>query len=823
MVLASSKAVSDTGINIAPAAALRSLLISSAALLPLLAGPAWSAPTDGFEPDVLIEDGEISGPAVAILAEDAVSRPEPRAYSASLQDLAEERPTQTLDARRPDIDLRFDLSATDDVEAISVTLSLDPLPGADASLPLIISFNGGAETEIETRGQGFDTTVTLDPRRVRATGNVLNLSYPAPCDRPVGGYRLDLDRSTLSVSAISDERAPQLRDLEKRLASPLFAPRTVGLIASGPEASRAQMLAAQAIALRTPAVPDFRSAEGSSDFDLLMLTRLELAAYTDDIGILLGTGPAVILPADAPHRLILTGDTQEEVLQAVSAFATAFLPDSRLAEATPDDILSQQPLDTDRHIVDATANLDGLSVKTGPSREYMFDVSDPVATDGQLVLRLKRDEQTPSGTRLKATLNGASLGDARVRGRRRTVAYPIPEGLLVGTENRLTLSTQEVPQTPRCDVSEPFIAIASGSELQLQATVETPASDLSRLTANGTVFSHNWGEDTLIILPEDETDFMATLPILARLAEASGRGWTQAQVVRGQTETPLDRHVLIIEPAADIEPAYRQSAPRALQAAWRGLSDDETPSESIQQFASIDAEDTIRLAAQSMDLSAQSEFDGVAAIYPSQSGRLIGVISNTGGASFASALRPLADDDHWNRLSGGVTQWNDEDVMLAQAALPFTATSLAALPLSGVTDVTPEIVDTEPAPGLVTRISAARTRLPKVTLKQPDTGKVGDWIDQRWTEFSQQSGEARTAVAVADATTTSLQQRLEIVQDRGQELNMALQRHLGTPKPRMGSARLGQAQVIPALLLLVLVFLAGLIGMAFAGPRKPRR
>lgn len=800
---------------------LRSLFISSVAFAPWLALSAHAEPIDAsgasslpvMELTVPSDDADML-PADDILAEELAPPPPPQAYNASLQTIAGEHPSRTLNARRPDIDLRFDLSATDKVEDISVTLSLDPLPGVDPELPLTVSFNGGPKTRIDPNGQGMDTTVVLDPRRVRATGNILTLAFAASCENPVGGYRLDLDRSSLNLMARPDVGDPQLRHIENRLAGPVFSPRKVGLLASGPDSTKLQALAAQAIALRTSSTPDFDTQLDGTDFELLMMTRTDLASHSEELDILLGTGPAIVLSKTQPNRIMLTGDTPEEVMQAVSAFASASLPDSRRAGTTPEEVLSQTPLDVDRHIINGVANLDLLSVSTGPLRIHKFDVTDPAVTDGQLVLRLKRDEQTPSGTRLKVTLNDVTLGDARVRGRRRTVSYPIPQGLLVGTDNQLTLTTQEVPQTPQCGASEPFIAIGSGSELLLSAENETLPTDLSRFTATGSLFGHDDGADTVLILPESETDFLAALPIVAKLAKASGKGWTQASFARGDTNV-ADRHRLIIEPERDIEEKYRLSAPRALQAAWRGVDALKISDSSIQQYANLDGNDTIRQFARSAATAYPSPFDGVAAIYPSQSGKLIGIISNVAGTGFADAMEPLSQANHWNSLVGGVARWNESDIDIAQAALPLTIRVEA--------ENLPEAVQMPSVTGLSSRLATVGDQIPKLDLERPDAGQLGDWIDQKWTYFSETVRKHDVTVAVTKATASDISDPLNQIETQITELNSTLQRHLGTPEQSMGSARLGQAQILPGMVMVILTFLAGLIGLAFASPLRHRK
>lgn len=815
---------------------VRSLIISSVAVLPLMVATAWADPVgpsllDSVDP-VPIEMG--------VQAE--VPQPISRTYTASLKDATRDRDSRTLDWRHPQVDLRFDLSHADTIDALSVTLSADPLAGVDPSIPLVFQFNGGKSIEIPTHGQRFNHVIDLDRTRVRETGNVLRLSYATRCDAPAGGYRLNLTQSQLQVSAYPRARRLQLREVEKRFASLTFAPETIGLLASGPEQTKLQALAAQGIGLRMAQIPDFRLSAGESDFDLIMIPRDQLVDYTDDDEVLSGTGPSITLSKTEPNRLFLTGDTPDDVRASVRAFASAFLPYSRRSVTTPMEVMAQSPLDVDRHLIVEKATLDLLTVQTGTHREYNFDVADPAASRGQLVLHLNRDNQTQKGTRLSATLNGVKLGETKVRGRRKTVEYPIEKGLLLGTSNRLELTTQDANDRPRCGASLPFIAIAEGSELRLSAEFPTPPSDLSRFAANGSLFSEAGGAKTVMILPERDQDFTTALTIVAKLAQASGRGWTEAEFDRGETHIE-NRHMLIIEPYAQIERTVRLSAPRGLQSAWRGQGDGGGLFNTVEQFASLDGEDVIRQASAKVRATGLVQAGGVAAIYPDDASYLMGVISNTADSSFATAMRPLLTDMHWNGLQGAVTRWNESAVIMAQAALPMPALDLP-----------------EPAPksmSLTERAKVMAAQMGEVEWPRPNIEGLGGWIDTHWTSFSETvrsktdsleithiEGAVESAVqnVVAGSikktqsalnsqkatdvkqTAQGLQGKLDAIDAKTADMRTAFWKHLDIPVQDMKSARIGQAQIIPVALGVTLLFLIILVGLAFAsppsGPRK---
>lgn len=823
---------------------VRSFFISSVAVLPLLVGTAWAAPNNR------VTLNSVDAMPAPMAADGADPAPVTRTYTANLKDATRDRDTRTLDWRNPQVELRFDMSHADIIDALSVTLSADPLAGVDPSVPLILQFNGGKPVEIPTNGRGFDSLIDLDRTRVRETGNVLRLSYATRCDAPTGGYRLNLLESQLTVSARPRSRRLQLREVEKHFASLTFAPETIGLLAGGTDQTKLQALAAQGLGLRMAHIPEFNLSAGESDFDLIMVTRDQLGDYTQDETILSGTGPSITLSRTESNRLFLTGDTPDDVMASVSAFASAFLPHSRRSVTTPGEVMAQNPLDVDRRLIVEKATLDLLTVQTGTHREYTFDVADPAASEGSLILRLNRDDQTQKGTRLTATLNGVALGEAKVRGKRKTVAYPIKQGTLLGTANRLELTTQDANTRPRCDASVPFIAIAEGSELRLSTEFPTPPSDLSRFAANGSLFSQDAGANTAVVLPERDQDFTTSLTVVAKLAQASGRGWVDADFNRGQTDQE-NRHILIIEPYSQIERAFRLTAPRGIQSAWRGQGSTGGQSDRIEQFASLSGEDVVRQASANIRTTGLVQAGGVAAIYPDKAGNLVGIISNTADSSFASAMQPLLTDMHWNGLKGAVTRWNDSAVIMAQAALPMPELGLNSGPDFGLSEINAKPLS------LTERAKAMAAHIGEVEWPRPNVDGLGGWIDTRWTSFSESvraktdaidmpalessakdavqtvvAGSIETTQAVLNSpkatqvkqSARGMQGKLDAIDAKTADLRAAFWSHLDIPDQSLKSARIGQAQIIPIALGVTIFFLMLLVGLAFASPPSgPRR
>jgi len=308
-------------------------------------------------------------------------------------------------------------------------------------------------------------------------------------------------------------------------------------------------------------------------------------------------------------------------------FATHQLPNTRRSISSLGELNLQAFLTGDMKTVDGKAYLLDLAVpSSGPAsgaQNYEFNVSNPTATGGELLLRLSKAENLSDKSRLSVSLNGKTLGAAKLDKTRKSIAFSIQPGEMRTTANVLTL-TPDVQSTSKFSCSAPTplnteILIGDGSRIILDNRAPAPTTELSNFTATGSLFAET---ESYIILPRQTRDYEAALRVLGRLAESSGQGFTAADYTR-KSDMTQDKHVLVIGPSNLAKP-YLQGAPKALRAALSGQSS-------------------------TGDNLLQASFErrgGIASLYDAGNGKLTGVISATPGSSFIKASRDLIQPSH---------------------------------------------------------------------------------------------------------------------------------------------------------------------------------
>lgn len=612
---------------------------------------------------------------------DSIPRGAKTSYSASLVDMTQRESgltTRTLDWRQPSVELFFDLPPSERTSEIVLTLAADPLTRVAPDAPLRVQFNNGKAVPVLSNGRGFEARLPLDAKSARNRRNVIRITYPVPkgadCVAPAhGAWSIDLAQSSLRMSGRAETRRMNLSEVTSYLQQPALSPKTVGLIARGPDGTDMQALAAQGISLRTPGVPKFSVTPRGNDFNVIMVKRDRLFQTTNDPMILNSKGPRVFVPRGRPTELIFTADTDVEIVRMLEIFATRKLPSTRRSISSLGEMNLQTAFNNGALEVDGKTRLMDLAVASpdplSGAQTYKFGVTDPAAMGGDLLLRLSTTDNLAENSRLRVTLNGKTLGAAKLDKKRKSVGFEIQPGALNAASNILTL-TPDVDAKPgySCLSSRSVNAgfsIGNGSRLNITQSTISPVTELSQLTSTGGLFAES---ESYIALPRETRDYQESLRILGRMAKSAGHGLTLADYTR-KMDIAGDKHVLIIGPS-HMAKEHLNGAPKALREALVGqTSTGENLLQAIYgQSASAGADNVAVQYAANQSAPRKIRRGGVAALYGNGKGKLTGVISVAPGSSFVQASKTLVQPTHWNALQGGVARWTSSSVVMAQAA-----------------------------------------------------------------------------------------------------------------------------------------------------------
>lgn len=593
---------------------------------------------------------------------------------------------EVLDWRRPMTEIRFDLPPGDWANAMSLDLRALPQGTMGADTPLRISLNGGKAVEIESAGQQFEADVTFPASKLRRMNNTLRISFDAPAGATClngdhGAWVVDMARSTIKLNTRTQARDFRLSEIERRLKGPFTAPKTVGIIARGTNRGAYEALGAQGIGLRMKNLPDFKIGK-TGDFTLLIGTRSAIKSKLNDKAIALSKGAQIAVRDGRPMTLVLTGDTDAQVLSSVKAFARYHLPSVSREITTPGELEMQMPFTKDGVQARGKAILSTLggtefdaSYRPKPVK-LSFHVDDPKNASAELVLDLSRNDIAGSNSRIDVTLNGRALGFATLDRRRKRVGFDIPAGVFRASQNELIITPTLEAISKGCAATnyQPAIIIGRKSYLKIDNR-GTDSASLSRLAGSGAPFSNQYGANAAVVTQvRRERDRAAVLTVLAQLAKSSGAGWSEAQFASDLSAIDPKRNILFVGEMGADKSILISTAPRSFSDAARGVAGVTLAQNDAPVItASLNAREAFTLAA---NTSAQSgsklKASGLAAIYrsPLTSNAVIGVITTSGQNDFARAVKPLTDEAHWDRLQGGVVRWNAKTLMMTQAANP---------------------------------------------------------------------------------------------------------------------------------------------------------
>jgi hypothetical protein len=599
-----------------------------------------------------------------------------------------------LDWRNSSQTFSFDVPDMNWTSNLKVTLSADPVGNVSKTTPLFIQLNDDEPIKVSTRGRGFDATVSLNPAKLRTRNNRLRVFFGeqsgSECLLPQDGtWTVNLDKSKIWVRSNAKSRNLRLSDVKSLFGNPLTEPKTIGLVSFGLEKPALDSLLAQGMGLRLSSAPRFTTSSGLSDIDIIAGRRDEIARYVRDKSVLKTKGPLLTLDSSRPARLIITGDTNDEVLSVAKAFAQFQLPETSRASTSPGE-LKMQPLLSEQNVFahDKTKLSElgdtAFEQSWNPKEQVLtFNVEDPLASQGEVLLRIASPKEvTQTNSRLSLELNGRSLGQTQLDKSRKTVSFKIPDGILVGQDNVLrlqpSLETNVISGCASQNYATNGVYLSDASKLVLTQKAETPLGDLSRFSATGAPFSDAGGRDTLIVLPKGKSDYHAALSVLAKLAESKSEGWKEASFIRGTqglASAANNKNVLFILPSKDLPNAIVKDAPKSLRAALKGQSfkGDNLLSAEVERYADVSDKTAYQSAARKLASRNNIRRGGVAAIYrsPYQNNKMAAVITNSSNQPFVQSVRTLTEDEHWNALEGRVARWNEKTVLMAELSAPI--------------------------------------------------------------------------------------------------------------------------------------------------------
>jgi hypothetical protein len=553
----------------------------------------------------------------------------------------------TLDWRTPEQTFTVELAPSDWIEDVALTLYGDPVGTAPAGRDVEVSLNGGDPVRLQLQRQGFTARINLPLKDIRTGRNTVALRLlPArgvSClTENDGGWEFNLKRSRLDTVVEAKSRSVLLSEVNTMFSRPSAAPRRIALRAVGDDKLALEALMAQGVALRTDEVPRF-TLGGAGEIEVIAGTRLALAGIVTDESILESKGARVAVHEGRPVRLILTGDDEAQVREAVDAFATFELPDARRRIATPVSLRFAGALSDQRDSLTRRtkiSELGGLDFSenwgAGPD-EVIFDVADPQGSKARVKLDLERAAFIAPESTVNVELNGRSLGQATLSDTRMKLDYVVPQGWLKGQGNSLRLTPDLHPVSDGCApaIEASGLMVRPKSRIELSVAAKSAQSDLSRLSAGGSLLTAEKGEGTHVVLPTAKSAREDALRILGRVAKADGEGLTAASYGT-QAQADLDLLVLGGLPKAI-------DAPRNVDAAL-----------------------------------GTSSRGSVVSLFP-EGERWVGVFAPMRAGSLGATANALSGEA-WHDLNGGISRIDGGRVEMAHMAFDGPARDLGLVP-----------------------------------------------------------------------------------------------------------------------------------------------
>lgn len=583
-----------------------------------------------------------------------------------------------LDWRSPVATFDFDIPDNGWIDHMELLISAIPDGKVSATTPLLVRFNNAEAVPIYSDGNGFDARIRLSTANLKSQGNRVRVEYQTPpgklCLGPEHGtWVINTKDSRVIVKARTKARTPSLSDTRTYLGDPTTSPRKVVLETGETNTLQLKSLLAQGVSLNMPALPSFRSKTTGTDMKITAATRADLPKSAQAKHIMDARGAMIAVHKASGKHLVITGDTDAEVLLAARTFATQPIPPSRHTALGPTGFYGSgafsktRKLDPGKHRL-SQLGLSQFDVAWRPlPQSLMFDVSDPAATAGKLDLRLSVNGSVGAESDLLVTLNGETLGRVSLSNGKINQVLNIPMGVLQGINNELRFTPDLVPteQAAGCSgrLNTPSFAISARSSLTLINDYPSAATDLSRFAATGLPFTDKNGRDTTIIMAtRSKAEENAALKFLAHLAKSSGSSLAEAHIIYADAASqPTTKNVLVIGSDTTHLSQILGDTPKSLSAA---LSLPTSGKARIMKSAQA-------IVPVERILSAQKPvMGGVAALYQdgTSADRFVGVISTMPGHDLTRAIDQLIQPKHWNQLEGSVARWDRNTVFMAQTA-----------------------------------------------------------------------------------------------------------------------------------------------------------
>ena len=635
--------------------------------------------------------------AQAAVASNVTARKNQTYILKSSLDKMSTKDTAILDWRTQEFELTFDLPANDWYENLDLFLSAYPEGRVAQGTPLLISYNGTKPVPIYGRASRFDAHIRMDTSRIRLSGNSIKISYQTPrnanCLTPDDGqWILDLSRSKLVAKARTKNRDMQIIEIEQRMAHAMTAPKRVSITAKGSNKLAYEALAAQGIAQRMSFVPEFKLNAGLSDMEFIIGTHDDIRPILSKKSILMASGARVLIDDRRKPTVVLTAETEAQVLELTRAFATYHLPTARRSSISLNEFYSGQKFAQGKILDAKVYKLSdiGTPVITPSWRpdpaSITFNVADPQAVSGLLTLKILSSKGINANSRLSVKLNDQSIGFTHLDKTSKLVSFAIKPGQFSATGNILSFEPEILPD-PSASICQsqqniPTILVDNTSKLSLTTARLSFGTNLNRLAASGAPFDN---DSTLVLTARSEQDKRSTLQLLGYAAQQFGPKWSNANYVSALPATEnLDQNILVIGPNPITDTALYFAAPSALKLAL-GKKVLSIPKNNINarsdQFASNNAVQTFSIAAR-QDRGARLQSGGIAALFPSPfaGGRMIGIISSDRPETFTNSVKSITSNNYWNSLQGSVARWDTNTILMAQMATPLPASFGLAKP-----------------------------------------------------------------------------------------------------------------------------------------------